>query len=702
MAGPWEKYQTQEQKPWDRYAKTASVETPSFAEDVAKSAATGLGRGTVSLATMPFDLGAAAGGYLAKKAVGNSDLGIKPDSMIGRGLEALFGQSGVAESLPENLTEGVYDATGLNYKPQTTTGEILQRAGEFAPAIAAFPTKAMQSLAIIPKTAKVAKMALGAGIGGEIGEEIGGPIGELTGSLVGMSPRTALQAVKTIGSVPSKAVIGLGTKAVGAVNKGIIDPAAQGISRAITRATLPSGAKGLSDAEALYVKSLMEEGLTLDDALKSMRPAMEMGATPSVSVTASVPKMQTEGYLMAQGSAGSRVAAKAVEDIAERQIPLLNDNLIREAVGGVPKSAEEYGKVAATIAKEAIDKKKGILLNRAKPYYQQAVGLDKSVDISNPFMKRVLENPLAVQALEGARKDPYTLTNVLKDLEKLGVSAGDDLAKLPYNATISLHAARTHLRQLGDAAFRAGEHGKGSAIRSALADIDAAIESQFPSYKTARKIYSEDSGALKTLVDSPIGQMASFAEGDYSKIANTFMQKDPSYIKKSLFNMGKSGVNETKMRESIAGAFLKRQLEEARNAGLRFGDNVFKNEGNRARLEAILGKDKVLKMQKVNEVIDSLVATKSIPNKSITAAAQSIKEGVSLPSDKAGLLAMLKNKVSPSLFDLVQKNPEQAARFSELMFTDEGFKLLEKLSSNKKVSFSEMESVLKSLSERFK
>lgn len=665
-----------------RYGKMQNNEKTGFTKDVLKSAGTGLARGAIGLVTAPVDLGAMAGGYLANK-----------------GMKEIYGEGYQEQDVP-SLSNYIYEKLGLNYSPQSTVGNVLQSAGELAPALHAFPTKATQALTSIPRVVKTGKMALGGAVGGEIGKEMtDSPIGEIAGTLLGLSPKTTIDVASKIASYPIKGAISGGTKALSAINKAVVEPTTQGISRAITQASLPKAARGLSDAESLYVKSLVDEGMSIDDALNSLRPSAEMGATPSVAVTASVPQMQTQGYLMAKGSAGSKVAAKAVQNITEEQIPRLNERLIKEAVGTTPKTAEEYGRVASTLAKQSIDSKRTILAKRAAPYYQQSVGVDKSLDISNPLMKRVLENPLATKALEEYRKDPYTLTNVLKELERLGVNASE-IEKLPYNSTISLHGARTYLRQLSDAAFSAGERQKGAAIKSALGDIDAAIESQFPSYKTARRIYSEDAGALKALIDSPIGQMASFAEGDYSKIANQFMQKDPAYIKKTLFNMGKSGVNENKMRQSIAGAFLKRQLEEARNNGLRFGDAVFKNAGNRARLEALLGKDKVLKMQKVNDVIDSLVSTKSIPQQSITSAAQSIKEGVSLPSDKAGLLAMLKNRISPNLFDLVQKNPEQAARFNELMFTDEGFKLLEKLSANKKVTFSEMESVLKSLSRK--
>lgn len=499
--------------------------------------------------------------------------------------------------------------------------------------------------------------ATGAVAGGALGGAI--PIATAAGRVLLHPVKSATDAVKLLDN--------------------ITDRVAGGASKAINRSDVPKALADLSDPEILFVKTLTNEGISVDDALGSLKAAKDLKATPSVSVTSNVPQMQTQAYLTSRGSAGSKVAAQAIKDIDEVQIPSLNKKIIDQATGGRNLGAEEYGKIVGTEAKKLVDKKAAQLRTRASPYYARSVGVDKSVPIEAPEMKKALGNRLVVKALEDARTDAYTLSTTARDLAELGVDAGD-IAQLPYNSTVSLHAARTQLRQLGDAAFAAGEKTKGAAIKNALADIDNAIESAFPDYKTARRIYSEDAGALKVLKDSPVGRMAQFAEGDYSKIANDLMTKDAGYIKKFVNGLG----DNQKMKDSLAGAFLKRQLEEATHEGRRFSDKVFKSEGTSERLKAIVGEERFAQMKKVDTVIDDLLKTRSIPSQSITAAAQSVKGGVDVPVDKAGLVDMVRKKIAPSLFEMVQRNPQSAARYNELLFTDEGYKLLEKISTKTK------------------
>lgn len=495
---------------------------------------------------------------------------------------------------------------------------------------------------------------------GNTAKVTGGALKDLTGGTINLGIKGALGATDAL--------------------SGLTDSIAGGISSKINRASLPAEFKNIPDADALFLKSLADEGISHDQALSEYANAKEVGAKPSVAVTSNIPSMQTQAYLTSKGSAGSRVAAKAIEDIDINQIPKLNNSIIEQASGGKNLSAEEYGKTAFQEAKKAVDSKINTLKTRASPYYTQSVGLDKSVPIDNPVMQKALKNPLVVKSLEDFRTDPYTLTNVKNNLGELGVDAGD-IEKLPYNSTIALHAARVHLRQLGDAAFAGRESQKGAAIKSALNDIDSAIESTYPSYKTARRIYSEDSGALKTLKDSPLGQMATISDGNYSKIANTLMTKDPDYIKKFVANIGSSGADPQKIRDSLAGAFLKRQLEESSYNGRRFSDSAFKSEGNDQRLKSLVGEDRFNQILKIDSVIDDLLKTRSIPAQSITSAANSMKEGVNIPTSKAGIIDSVRKKIAPSLFEMVQKNPQSAARYNELLFTDEGYKLLEKIGS---------------------
>lgn len=440
-------------------------------------------------------------------------------------------------------------------------------------------------------------------------------------------------------------------------------------------------------AEVLFLKTLQDEGISIDDALYALNEAQKYGATPSIAATSSIPQMKTQAHLLTHGSAGSSVAEKAISDISESQIPSLNTKAIKAATGGDRLGAAKYGENVAAQAKELVDQKIKMLQTRAKPFYTQAVGVDKSIPIEVPQMQKALSNPLVVKALEESRVDPYTLTNVKKELADFGVNAVD-LEKLPYNSTVSLHAARTHLRGLSDAAFRAGEKQKGKAIKEALSSIDDAIESTYPPYKTARRIYSEDAGALKLLKESPVGKMATFADGDYSKIANDLMTKDATYIKKFVGN-----IKDSKMKDSLAGAYLSRKLEESGGDALRFSQSVFRSEGSSDRLRALVGDARFEQLKKIDSITDLLLETKNMKSGSITSPSMALRGGDEFPKDISGIIGMVKNKIAPDLLELIRRDPTQSKAYIRLLLTDDGRKLLESVSAGKRALASDVEKV---------
>ena len=161
--------------------------------DVVKSAATGLAQGITELATAPYDIGNAAGQYLGKKLVNLVDVDLDPHGTTYKALDAIFGQGGFAEQLPPSLSTALHRAIGVDYEPETAAGRIVQRGAEFAPFMAAFPTKAIQKApSIASKIAEIAKPSAGAAVGGEIGKGLTEgteyePYGELAGSLAGLA-----------------------------------------------------------------------------------------------------------------------------------------------------------------------------------------------------------------------------------------------------------------------------------------------------------------------------------------------------------------------------------------------------------------------------------------------------------------------------------------------------------------------------------
>jgi hypothetical protein len=98
---------------------------PDVAEDVAKSAVTGAGKGIIGLAGLPGDVG----------------------GLLNRGIDYALGKAGIEPAAPTDyslggsgqIQRGVEQVTGEFYKPKTTYGEYAQTGGEFLPGAALGP-----------------------------------------------------------------------------------------------------------------------------------------------------------------------------------------------------------------------------------------------------------------------------------------------------------------------------------------------------------------------------------------------------------------------------------------------------------------------------------------------------------------------------------------------------------------------------------
>lgn len=170
--------------------------------DSIKGFGRGIGQGAIGLATMPFDLGAQAGGYLAKKAIGNSTLGLDANSMAYNALNSIFGPGGLPEK-PPSVTGAVFDATGLNGQAQTVPGQFAQTIGNFVPAVAAATMGNGQ-----PLSSNLMTIAKESGLMGA-GDETAGqltngtaaePYARIAGSLAGHFVPSALDSLSGGGS----------------------------------------------------------------------------------------------------------------------------------------------------------------------------------------------------------------------------------------------------------------------------------------------------------------------------------------------------------------------------------------------------------------------------------------------------------------------------------------------------------------------
>lgn len=155
------------------------------AEDVGKSAATGLMKGLVSLAGLPGDLtewGARGIDYAARAA----------GSLIGQDIPARPPQDafGGADQI-QNAVEGL---TGKFHEPQTTAGQYAQTAGEFLPNVLGGPEALATKLATRVAAPALASEGLGQLAKGTVLEgpaRIAGAVAGGAGAARALAPRIA-------------------------------------------------------------------------------------------------------------------------------------------------------------------------------------------------------------------------------------------------------------------------------------------------------------------------------------------------------------------------------------------------------------------------------------------------------------------------------------------------------------------------------
>lgn len=132
MAGPWEKYVTDQAGPWTRYAPPPASERSlkDNVGDVMRSGASGIAKGATGILDLPGQIPSLA--MMGGSWVGEKTGLIEPEkaqqfrervSALGAGT----GATGVATRLAPEV---------MGYQPETTVGEYAQTVGEFVPGTA--------------------------------------------------------------------------------------------------------------------------------------------------------------------------------------------------------------------------------------------------------------------------------------------------------------------------------------------------------------------------------------------------------------------------------------------------------------------------------------------------------------------------------------------------------------------------------------
>lgn len=470
MAGPWDDYKKVEPAsvggPWEDFAK------PSVAEDVAKSAGTGLVKGVVGLAGMVPDISAAAHDAANKylidpilnATIGKPSGGAVPERTVDP--NKAFGSASLEKTLES--------ATGELHKPQSAAGEYAQTAGEFAPAILGGGEGLLSKLltrVAIPSTASETAGQLAKGTAAEPYARIAGAVAGGVGgsSLANALSRAPEVAAPTVEELKNAARAQYNHPDVTAVRF-----AAQPTEALANRASLDLRAQG-------FRPNFDQNGKPVFQLVDELRGASNVADIDNVRKA--LGNLAKEKDQVGQLTPNAVAAGRAIDHINNflpniRQSDVLAGNAARAAEildsargnWGAAKRAEEIATKAENARIQAASTYGGGNINNAMRQALRPL-------VKNNFQKARGFNDAEQQALEHAVTGSW-LGNTLRQVGKLGPDTG--LKGLHHvGAAVASGGTSIPLSLATFASKLAGD----SSTRRAINRLDTMLRERSPLYR---------------------------------------------------------------------------------------------------------------------------------------------------------------------------------------------------------------------------
>lgn len=435
-------------------------EAPSVAEDVAKSAGAGLARGAVETAMLPVTLPGMARGLLqkgAEVAYGAADAGIRrligaeplSQEEIAR-REALSAGTSPITSAIEAGQGAVRQFMDKNlYQPQTTAGEYARTAAEFVPAAFALG---------------------GGGLAGRVGSAV------RYGIAPGLASEVAGQATEGTAVEPwARAGAALATGvAAGAIGRSRPEQAiARDALRGVDEAVIRQAAQLIDDAAQRGVTLTWAEAINQVSGGAAPRLAQLQRVVENTGGGAEI-----MGPIMAQRPQQVQQAGRA-------------------ALEGLSPGAPDPIRTGAAVqraAQGAIDDTTAAINQTTRPLYQAA----EAAQIAPEAFEQIRNIPAFQQGLAAIRNDPIL---------------GPQFKGLPDNSVAVVDAVQKRIRDMADAAGRAGEGFRQSIIGTQRGQVLDAADAAAPTYARARQAQASMREAqLVPLEQGPVGALAGTAD----------------------------------------------------------------------------------------------------------------------------------------------------------------------------------------------
>ncbi len=500
--------------------------------------------------------------------------------------------------------------------------------------------------------------------------------------LAGKAVRGTIDAAKRIGEQQTPAAVAKQVAAetiqpimsIGAFAGDVASDVAQ---RQVT-SKLPNSLRGLSDSDQFVAARLLDANSDVKKLLKTYNAAKAQGLEIPLYELADEGTLRNLGQLVREVGAGSTVARDTTTNL-ERQVPAAISRLV-DRVAGSNAPLEAKGAAIRDAAGQVIKAADLRLKARAAPFYKKSVSAN--ILVPEESISPIMNNTLAREAIEAAKSDKIVLQRIQ---DELGID-GATVTSAPNNSTAVLHAAQQKLRLDAESAAPSAKSVYNNARNEILKVLD-----QNQNYKIARAFYADDIGQLKKLRESPVSIIASLADGKTSEAGKILFNRTPMEIRQIANEVKKVDGGQDALRQAAAAHIENTFANNVDNQFAGLKNKLFGRPADRMKFKEILGARETVEVERFFDSFDRVISAKQALGNSSTAARQIAANALGAGDMAAGARAVqgglnvvsIAQNIANSTREMAQnrliQDPAFAKRLAELLMTNEGIGLLQKV-----------------------
>lgn len=298
-------------------------------------------------------------------------------------------------------------------------------------------------------------------------------------------------------------------------------------------------------------------------------------------------------------------------DIIERGVKIQDDQ-VKDAVYGVldrfskPLSADEAGEGLVKGARKVMDKLKAERLAKAQPFYQKAFNPNNVADTTDlvDWVKATIpqKKGSTATALKRLLRDDMLYRKVVDP------QTGKEVLRRETRMQ-QLQSVKEELDDMIGVAKRAGKNKRAATLLEAKERLLTSMDNASADYKTARSIWSEESGQMENLTKGRIVESIGKLEGDkiigaVTKIVSN--QTSPKAIRtaKGLIEQASPGSWDAGVRNHLETVFEGLKDVAPGRTGVRLKKAIMGSPMQRNRLKAALGENKYGVLEDFADILD--------------------------------------------------------------------------------------------------